>query len=535
MLQVYDRVLTSRSEETLLSLTLLMAAMFACVGILDYARSRVMSLCGARFQHGIERRVLSAALRRVAASPDDVPAATAQRDLESIRRLLASQGLLAIFDLPWVVFFAGAIFMFHPWLGWLATAGAMTMIGLTLVHERLTKRLLSKQNMLNLHAEKAGFALKSDQETLWALGMVDAVLERWLNSRTDELRSVSQLAAIMGLSGAVFRSFRLFLQSTILGLGALLVLQDELSASTIVAASILLGRVMSPIETTLGQWPVVQRAWEGWRRLATLLGAEPPEPKKAALPPPRGCLEVSRLTVALTGRPEPVLRDIAFRAGPGQAIGVIGPSGAGKSTLARALVGACAAAKGGLRLDGAALDQFDRESLGRYFGYLPQRAALFDGTIAENIARMSPAPDADAVVAAASKAGAHQLILKLPAGYNTQVSAPGTGQLSGGQIQMIALARALYGDPPILVLDEPNANLDLEGALALNHAIKTLKKAGRTIVIMTHRPSALQECDQLLVLEDGRLKASGPRDAVLRAMVRDATSIRDATVSDLAS
>jgi ATP-binding cassette subfamily C protein len=327
--------------------------------------------------------------------------------------------------------------------------------------------------------------------------------------------------------GTISKTFRQFLQSVMLGLGAYLVLQNEMGAGAMITGSILLGRALQPIEVAIGQWALVTRAQEGRARLAELLTRVQPEPAHTELPRPRAILEAQSLTVVPPGEAQAVLRMVSFRLEPGQALGVIGPSGAGKSSLARALIGSWKPAGGKVRLDGASLEQYDPDRLGSYIGYLPQRITLFEGTIAENIARLQKNPDGNAVVEAAKKAAAHEMITKLPEGYDTRVQALG-GRLSGGQIQRIGLARALYGDPVLLVLDEPNSNLDNEGSVALNQAIAQMKAAGRAILIMAHRPAAIQECELLLVLEDGTRRAFGPRDQVLREMVKNHSEITKA-------
>jgi len=326
---------------------------------------------------------------------------------------------------------------------------------------------------------------------------------------------------------AATKTFRLFLQSAMLGLGAYLVLQAEITAGAMIAASILLGRALAPVEMAVGQWSMVQAAGRAWDELAALLTRAPERAPRTELPRPRAMLDVSNATILPPGEQHAAVRLVNFRLEPGEAIGVIGPSGAGKSSLARALTGAWPTAGGSIRLDGARIDQYDPDTLGRHIGYLPQKVQLFDGTIAENIARLDPdARDAD-IVAAAQAAAAHEMILKLPDGYDTYVGASG-GQLSGGQIQRVGLARALYGDPVILVLDEPNSNLDNEGSSALNAAIRRMKASGRGVLIMAHRPAAIQECDRLLVLEGGVVRAFGPRDEVLGKTVRNAADIRAA-------
>jgi len=375
-----------------------------------------------------------------------------------------------------------------------------------------------------MQAERTGDNIKAEAEVVAALGMSTASFDRWQRARGMALAESIHVADLGGSFSTLSKTFRLFLQSAMLGLGAWLVLRGELTAGAMIAGSILLGRALVPIEMAVNQWAVVQRASEGWGRLAELFTRQPEEPARTALPRPRAILEAQNLTVVPPGDTQAVLRMVSFRLEPGQALGVIGPSGSGKSTLARALIGAWRPAGGKVRLDGAALDQYDPDVLGSYFGYLPQRVSLFDGTIADNIARLQAKPDGQKVVEAAQKAAAHEMIVKLPEGYDTRVTALG-GRLSGGQIQRIGLARAMYGDPVILVLDEPNSNLDNEGSMALNIAIRAMKDAGHAVLIMAHRPAAIQECDLLMVLEDGTRRAFGPRDQVLREMVKNHTEI----------
>ena len=309
-----------------------------------------------------------------------------------------------------------------------------------------------------------------------------------------------------------------------LGLGAYLVLQNELTPGAMIAGSILMGRALAPIELAIGQWGLVQRARKGWDSLATLLGEIPPEPQKTPLPQPRARLEAQAVTVIPPGQQQASLRAVSFDIKPGSAVGVIGPSGAGKSTLARAITGVWRPAGGKIRLDGASLDNYEPDVLGHHIGYLPQRVQLFDGTIADNIARLDPNPDPEKIVTAAKKAAAHDMILKLPEGYDTVVTTTG-GRLSGGQIQRIGLARAMYDDPVFLVLDEPNSNLDNEGSNALNAAIRAMKAEEKSVIIMAHRPAAIEECDTLLVLENGTRVAFGPKDEVMRAVVKNHAEI----------
>ncbi|WP_370284689.1 type I secretion system permease/ATPase [Pseudooceanicola nanhaiensis] len=527
MLQVYDRVLSSRSVATLVALSTIVAFLFLVMGILDYARARILARIGANFQARLDRRVFDAVVRRSATQPDEL-AATGLRDLESIQRLLGSSVLIALFDLPWTPIFLAGISLFHPWLGILAMSGGGLLVIITLLNQLSSKRPQLEASRANVRSELMSEQLRTEAEMLQAMGMREAAFTRWQSARQLSLRSQLRSADLTGTFSSITKTFRLFLQSAMLGLGAFLVLRGELSAGAMIAGSILLGRALAPIELAIGQWPLVQRASTGWKSLARLLSEVPPETARTALPRPRARLDVLQATVIPPGDSTAALRLISFTVEPGQAVGVIGSSGAGKSTLARALTGAWRVAGGKIRLDGAALDQYDPTELGRYIGYLPQRVQLFDGTIAENIARLRPDRDDAKIIAAARLADAHDMIVKLPEGYDTRVTANG-GRLSGGQIQRIGLARAMYDDPVILVLDEPNSNLDNEGSKALNAAIRALKERGSSVLVMAHRPAAIQECDILLMLDGGTRVAFGPKEEVLRKMVTNHQQIQQAT------
>ncbi len=524
MLQVYDRVLGSRSEATLIALSVLVIFLFLAMGLLDHARSRVLTRVGVRIQDRLERRVFEASLARSAIAPDDPVAVAAQRDLEAIQRFWASPMVTALIDMPWTPFFLAAIFVFHPMMGWLAIGGGVVLVLVTLANQRFAKAPSNKANQATVEAERMSDRLKSEAEVLRALGMADAAFRRWKTARVEALSAAVTASDVSGGYGAITRTLRMFLQSAILGLGAWLVLQGELSAGAMIAGSILMGRALSPVEQAIGQWAILTRAREARERLSVLLSQHLPEQPRTLLPRPRALIEVDNLVITPPGGNVPVLRGISFKLEPGQALGIIGPSGAGKSTLGRALIGALRPAAGKIRLDGATLDQYDPDRLGSFFGYLPQSVSLFDGTVTENIARLATKPLADRVVAAAKAAAAHDMILKLPQGYDTRLSASG-GRLSGGQVQRLGLARALYGDPVLLVLDEPNSNLDNDGSVALNNAIRKIKEEGGAVIVIAHRPAAIQECDLLLVLEEGARRAFGPRDEVLRGMVKNHTDI----------
>ncbi|NDR55586.1 type I secretion system permease/ATPase [Aliiruegeria sabulilitoris] len=524
MLQIYDRVLSSRSEETLLALSALVVFLYAMMGLLDYARGRVMARIGARFQARLDQRVFTAAIRRETGAPGATAPAARLRDLENIQRFFGSPAALALFDLPWTPVFLLAIYVFHPWLGGLAICGGILLVSLTALNQARIRHPLAEATQASLTAERISGQILDEAETVEALGMRAATFERWQRARSRSLRTMLAAADRAGTYTAASKALRLLLQSAMLGLGAYLVLQHELTGGAMIAGSILLGRALAPVELAVGQWEAYQRMTRGWRSLSQLLGHVPPETKRTALPKPAAQLEALQATIIPPGDNQATLRMVSFQLPPGQAMGVIGPSGSGKTTLARALTGVWPCAGGKIRLDGAALEQYDPDVLGQHIGYLPQRIRLFDGTIAENIARLSASPDAEAVVAAARKADAHEMILKLPNGYDTPLKAA-SNRLSGGQIQRLGLARALYGDPCIVVLDEPNSNLDNEGSEALNRAIRQIKEENRSVIIMAHRPAAIRECDLLLVLDNGIRRAFGPRDEVLRDTVRNAKQI----------
>lgn len=523
MLQVYDRVLGSRSEATLIALSLLVAFLYGMMGLLDFARGRVMGRVGARFQARLDRRVFEAVMRRSAIASDE-KSATGLRDLEAVQRLMTSPVLMSLFDIPWTPVFLIGIMIFHPWLGYLALVGGAILIVIALLNQLSTREPVSKANMATFKSENMAEQIRNEAEMIRSLGMTGAAFHRWQTARTESLRSALKSADLAGGFNTSTKTFRLFLQSAMLGLGAYLVLQGELTPGAMIAGSILLGRALAPIESAIGQWPMVQRSLKGWDSLSELLGEVPPEPERTPLPKPKAKLEAQAVTVIPPGEQQAALRAVNFVIQPGQAVGVIGPSGAGKSTLARAITGVWRPAGGKMRLDGASLDNYAPDILGQHIGYLPQRVQLFDGTIAENIARLLPDADPQKIVEAAQRAAAHDMILKLPDGYDTRFSAAG-GRLSGGQIQRIGLARALYGDPVILVLDEPNSNLDNEGSMALNLAIRQMKQEQKSVLIMAHRPAAIQECDTLLVLDGGVRTAFGPKDGVLKNMVQNHEAI----------
>ena len=529
MLQVYDRVLGSGSAETLIALSILVVFLYATMGILDYTRGRIMARVGARFQADLDRRVFDAVVRKSAVAPD-IKTNAGLADLESVQRLITSPVLMAAFDIPWTPIFFAAIFLFHPMLGWLAVGGAVVLIAITFANQMLSRGSQMRAGIAGQSATAISDQIRTEAEMVQAMGMRDAAFARWQTARGEALEQQVRATDVGGTFTSMTKTLRLFLQSAMLGLGAWLVLQGKMTPGAMIAGSILLGRALAPVEMALNQWPIVQRGRVGWENLALLLGAVPPEMARTTLPEPRAKLVAKGLTVVPPGEKQASLKSINFVVEPGQAVGIIGPSGSGKSTLARTLMGVWPPAGGYVRLDGASLDQYGPEVLGRHIGYLPQRVQLFDGSIAENIARLSGQPDDEKVVAAAKMAAAHEMILELPQGYDTQIRS-GQVRLSGGQMQRIGLARALYDDPVIVVLDEPNSNLDNIGSQALNHAIRQMKADQRSVLIMAHRPAAIQECDTLLVLDGGMRMAFGPKDEVLAGMVKNHKQIQTAPVN----
>jgi ATP-binding cassette subfamily C protein len=525
MLQVYDRVLGSRSEETLVALFALVFILYAFYWILEFSRARLMARVGARFQTNLNQPVFRAVMERSASHSMTVKGSL--QDLETVRSFLASPIMLALFDAPWTPVFLVLIFIFHPLLGWLAVAGGAVLILVALVNQLVTSRKSGEGAQLGQQAQIFARDAELGSEFVRAQGMREAMSNRWIMKQNAAMAKTLNATDWNGSFTSFTKSFRLLLQSMVLAVGAYLVLHNELTAGAMIAASILLGRALAPIEAGIGQWQTVQRARGSWTNLKELLEAFPEERNLTPLPAPTGRLDVTNVTLVARRGDKPILNQISFSVPSGQALGIIGKSGSGKTTLARILVGLVKPLSGEIRLAGATLDQYGSEQLGRYIGYLPQDVKLFPGTVAENVAQMESKPDASKVVAAAKKARVHEIILKLPDGYDTQIGVA-DAQLSGGQKQRLALARALYNDPVLLVLDEPNSALDAEGSEALNAVISAMKSEGKAIIIMTHRPTAISTCDNLLVIDKGKVAAYGPRDEVVKSMMKNAGSIQRA-------
>ncbi|MBT8414735.1 MAG: type I secretion system permease/ATPase [Boseongicola sp.] len=524
MLQIYDRVLGSRSEETLVALTVLVAGLYFFLWVLEFARGRLVARVGMRFQAAMNDRVFSAVLERAALRRGKHAAGRLQ-DLETIRGFFGSPTILALFDAPWTPAFLAAIFIFHPLLGWLAVMGGGVLIAATALNQLLTLNRNAQANEQALKAAVFAQQAEADADMVWAQGMTASMTDRWRTSHTAAMDQAAKASDVTGTFASFTRAFRLFLQSAMLAMGAWLVLQGDLTAGAMIAASILLGRALAPVETAMSQWPAVQRARAAWKDLRILLSDIPNRKPPAALPRPVARLDVSTVSFQRSRGDTPVLHKVGFELRPGEALGVIGRSGSGKSTLARVLVGIISPTAGEVRIGGASLDQYGPERLGDYIGYLSQNVQLFEGTVAENIAQMACEPDQKRVIAAAQMASVHDVILRLPQGYNTMLGGSET-HLSGGQKQRVGLARALYNDPVLLVLDEPNSALDAEGSAALNTAVETLKANDRAVVIMTHRPTAISACNKLLVLEAGKPAAYGPSGEIIREMMKNAGDVQ---------
>jgi ATP-binding cassette subfamily C protein len=515
MLQIYDRVLSSRSVPTLVALSLFLVGAYAFQGALDLIRSRVVVRAAAVLDRRLALAVHGAVIRLALANRQGGETPQPVRDLDQIRTFLTSAGPIAIVDLPWVPVFLTICFLIHPWLGLAATVGGVALFTMTLLTERASR------TPARVAAQDAGRrsimmeAQRRSGETVMAMGMAGALAQRWAQVNNRYIAATGRLSDIAGSLGSVSKVLRLLLQSVILGLGAYLVLRQELTAGAMVAASIMMGRALAPIETAIANWRAFVAARQSITRLSEALTRAAPRRAATALPKPSRSLEVEHVTVAAPGGTTPIVTGARFALKAGEAVGIIGPSGAGKTSLVRALVGIWRPAKGSVRLDGAALDQWDAEALGRHVGFISQTVELFDGTVAENIARMSVAPDVEAVLRAARAAGAHDMILRLTSGYDTPIGEGGEA-LSGGQRQRIALARALYGDPFLVVLDEPNSNLDSEGEAALLQAIAGAKARGAIVVLIAHRPFVLSVCDHILVLANGMQVEFGARNEMMR-------------------
>ncbi len=521
MLQVYDRVISTGSGETLAMVTLIAAIALAAYGFFEFIRSRLLVRAGIKLNRLLTERVFAAVFKSAVRRGGDAAGGQALRDLDGLREFLSGGGIIAFCDAPWVPIFIGVCFLFHWSLGTLALVGALIIFGLALSNEIFTQKSLRSASGTMVRSNAFITASLRNAEVLEAMGMLGEVRRRWHRHHASALSHQATSSDTAGAILAASKFVRLTLQMAVLGLGAYLAIQQITSPGVMIAASIVMGRALAPVEMAVGQWRNFINARASYSRLRELLTAIPAEEERLALPPPQGQVSVQGLAVIPPGSQVPVLRGLSFDLNPGEVVGVIGPSAAGKSSLARVLVGVWPPAAGAVRLDGAEISQWSSEQLGPHIGYLPQDVELFEGSVAENIARFSEQPDSEAVLAAAKQAGVHDMIVHLADGYNTQIGLGGQ-VLSGGQRQRIGLARALYGDPAIIVLDEPNANLDSDGEQALAQCLRALKDAGRTVLVISHRPSLLNAVDRILVLRSGQLEMLGPRDEVLARFAKPA-------------
>lgn len=515
MLQVYDRVLLSGNRMTLLMLTVVLLGVFALEALLEWVRGRALVRCSSALDLLLAPKAFDAVFRRGLQSGGGMTAQSLG-DVTHLRQFLTGNGLFAFLDAPFTPLYLAVIFLLHPVLGLFALATSVLLLGLAWANEKLTAATLLEAGRLSQQAGQYASTQLRNAETIEAMGMLAGLRRQWLALHQRALGLQAQASDHAVDLAALTRWVRMVAQSGVLGVGALLVIDGQLSSGGMIAASILLGRALAPVDQAVGQWRSLVSARGAYRRLRELLDAYPPAPSRLALPRPQGAVQVESLTVGAPGAAQAVLKGIGFSVAPGTTVVVLGASASGKSTLAKALVGVWPPMSGSVRLDGEEVHRWDREALGPWVGYLPQDVELFDGSVAENIARFGPIQD-EWVVSAAQFAGVHELILRLPEGYETRIGRDGWA-LSGGQRQRIALARAVYGAPALLVFDEPDAGLDEAGGIALVSALQHLKSQRRTVFLVTHRRSLVELADQVLVLAGGRLQAFGPRQEVMERL-----------------
>jgi PrtD family type I secretion system ABC transporter len=514
MLQIYDRALTSGSIPTLVALSVLAVGLYLFQGFFDVIRSQVLVRVGAR----LDKKVAPLA-HQVAIDMPRFGFSTAEslergRDVDTVRGFLGSQGPTALFDLPWMPLYLAFVYLLHPLLGALTFAGAFVLALLTLTTEVLTRRLTSATHQAIIARNTIADSNARNAEILKAMGMAGRAVSRFDRANAEHIQLQTRTNDISGTFGAISRVLRMILQSAVLGLGAYLTIQGELSSGAIIAASVTSARALAPVDLAIANWKSVVAARAAFNRLKETVTAlaelEPP----MELPAPRATLDVEKITVAAPDSGRVLLSDVEFKVQGGQAVGIIGPSGGGKTTLVRALTGIWPVLRGSVRLDGAELTQWKDEELGQHIGYLPQDVSLLDGTVEENISRFDPSRDPRATIAAAQIAGVHEMIVRLPEGYRTKLGSQGTA-LSAGQRQRIGLARALYKDPFLVILDEPNSNLDGEGESALSEAIRAVRARGGIALVVAHRPSALVAVELIAVIQNGRLSAFGPKEEII--------------------
>jgi PrtD family type I secretion system ABC transporter len=523
MLEIYDRVLPSRSVPTLVGLGIIAAGLFVMQGALEYARSRLLGGIGASLDEAFGARIYKAILRLPLLRGGGPDAMQPLRDLDQVRSFLGGSGPTALFDLPWMPLYLVISFLFHPWIGITALVGAILLTSLTLAADILTRAPEKSASAAMAARNGMADAARRNAESVRAMGMENRLAARWSEVHLTGLQANLRAAAVGGALSALSRTLRVMLQSAILGVGAYLAIHQEVSAGSIIACSVLMARSLAPVELAIANWKGFIQARQSWARLNALLLHLPESEQPLPLPAPSRTLAVETASVATPREGRVVVQDITFRLAAGQAIGIIGPSASGKSSLARALTGVWPLARGRVQIDGADLQQWANEALGVHIGYLPQNVELFDGTVAENIARFDPASTPDGIIAAARAAGVHDLVVDLPQGYDTSIG-DGGSSLSAGQRQRIGLARALYGNPFLVVLDEPNSNLDHAGDEALTAAIMDVRARGGIAVVIAHRPAALAAVDRMLVMRDGKMVSIGGRDEILAAFLRQVAS-----------
>ncbi|NNU44431.1 type I secretion system permease/ATPase [Ramlibacter sp. B156] len=514
MLQVYDRVLTSRNHGTLWAVSLIALGLLVLLAALEWVRAHALIRIGNSVERDFNQRLFSATFQQSLRTPG-ANAAQALGDFTAIRQFVTGNGA-AFFDLPWAPIYLAVCFLLHPLLGFVALAGLVVSVLLALVSSRLTQPALDQAQKSAIRASLFASNNLRNAEAIQAMGMLGNMRARWARFNGELLRQQSLASDRAAVMTAISKNFRIAMQSVILGTGAWLVIEGTATPGAMIAASILMGRALGPVDQAIGAWKQVVATRAAWDRLTAILQAHAEPAESLSLPAPRGVLTVEGLVAAPPGAAAPVLKGVSFAAQPGEVTGVVGPSASGKSTLARLLVGVWPGAAGKVRLDGADVFAWNKLELGPHLGYLPQDVEIFEGTVAENICRFG-ALDSERIVAAAQMAGVHEMILRLPQGYETPLGVGGSA-LSAGQRQRVALARALYGEPALVVLDEPNSNLDEAGDAALLQALRRLKQLGKTVVVVTHRSQVLQAVDKLLLLNDGQVVAFGPRDAVLQKL-----------------
>jgi ATP-binding cassette subfamily C protein EexD len=526
MLQLYDRVVPTGNRSTLLMLTLIVIVLFLTMGALEWVRSQILVRVSSRLETLLNERLFQVAYLQSLYSGGQRASSQPLDDLTSLRQFMTGNGLFAFFDVPWMPFYIAVMFIFHPYYGWAAVAASILLTIIAVVQEKSTGKLLDEANALAITGRGLVNTNLRNAEVIESMGMLHNIRQRWVKGTRQVLALQATASSRAGLISSLSKVIRLSSQSLILGLGAYLVIANEITPGLMIAGSILLGRALAPIDIMIGSWKGFINARSQYSRLNHMLLQIPAETEKMTLPAPQGNFQIEAAVVIPPGSKTPVIKGITLAIAKGDVVGIIGPSGAGKSSFARALLGIWPTAKGNMRLDGADVFAWNRHELGPFFGYLPQDIELFEGTISENIARFGQI-DPEKVVNAAKMADVHDLILRMPEGYDTRIGASG-GNLSGGQRQRIGLARALYGDPVVVVLDEPNSNLDEQGELALGNALQRLKQKKVTVIVITHRNNVLANVDKLLILNDGLVSVYGPKEQVIAHLKHHKTAASQA-------